>query len=154
MARMPDHGPRLSDDEYERRVVELQRGMPPTPTPEEDRALRRRALDLAIDHRLGRDFPQPRREALWSASERVDAQRIWLGLRYLLGAVLGRGRRRHAEALTKALTGEYSKVLSPPELRQFLGLKEGERPALPVDPEARAGSPLLRFGRRGRRRGR
>jgi hypothetical protein len=154
MAGVPDYGTRLTDDEYERRVVELHRGMPPMPTPEEDRALRRRALDLAIDHRLGRDFPQTRREALWAASERVDSRRIWLSVRYMLGTLLWPVRRSHAEALTKALTGEYSKVLSQPELSQFLGLKEGQRPALPVDPPAHAGSALARFVRRTRRRGR
>jgi hypothetical protein len=154
MAGTPDYGTRLTDDEYERGVVELHRGMPAMPTPQEDRALRRRALDLAIDYRLGRDFPQTRREALWAASERVDSKRIWLGLRYVLGTLLRPVRRSHAEALTNALTAEYSKVLSPPELRQFLGLKEGQRPALPVDPVAHAGSGLVRFVRRTRRRGR
>lgn len=154
MAGVPEYGTRLTDDEYERRVVELHRGMPPMPTPEEDRALRRRALDLAIDHRLGCDFPQSRREALWAASERVDSRRIWLALRYMLGMLLWPVRRRHAEALTKALTAEYSKVLSQPELRQFLGLEEGQRPALPLDPVAQAGSALVRLVRRTRRRGR
>jgi hypothetical protein len=154
MAPLPDYGPRLTDEEYERRVVELHRGMPPMPTPEQDRALRRRALNLAIDHRLGRDFPGSRREALWAASERIDSRRIWLGLRYMLGMLLSSVRRGHAEALTNALTAEYSKVLSQPELRQFLGLKEGQPPALPVDPRPPVGRALLRLVRRTRWRGR
>ena len=154
MAGVPDYGTRLTDDEYERRMVELYRGMSPMPTAEEERVLRRRALDLAIDHRLGRDFPQTRREALWAASERVESKRIRLGLKYMLGMLLWPVRRSHAEALTKALTAEYSKVLSQPELRQFLGLKKGQRPALPVDPVAHAGSPLVRLVERTRRRSR
>ena len=153
MAGVPDYGTRLTEDEYERRVVELHRGMPSMPTPAEAQALRRRALDLAIDHRFGRDFPQARREALWAASERVDSQRIWLGLRYMLGGLLWPVRRSHADALTKALVAEYSKVLSQPELRQFLNLQEGQRPALPLDPVAGAGSALVRFARWIRRRG-
>jgi hypothetical protein len=137
MARLPDYGPRLTDDEYERRIVELHRGMPPMPTRKQDRVLRRRALNLAIDHRLGRDFPDNRRESLWAASERIDSRRIRLGLKYMLGMLLPSLRRDHADALTKALTAEYAKVLSQAELRQFLGLKEGQRPALPVDPPTR-----------------
>lgn len=137
MPEVPDYGTRLTDDEYDRRIVELYRGMPPMPGPEEDRALRRRALDLAIDHRLGRDFPQSRREALWVASERVESRRIWLGLKYMLGRLLWPVRRRHAEALTNALAAEYSKVLTRPELEQFLGLEKGQRPVLPIDPVKR-----------------
>src|SRR5262249_1744663 len=100
---------------------------------EEDRALRRRALDLAIDHRLGRNFPKDRRDALWAASERVEAQRLRLGLKHLLGVLVGRLRGRHATALANALAAEYAKVLTRPELEQLLGLEEGQRPAFPVD---------------------
>ena len=102
------------------------------PTREEDRTRRRRALDLAIDHRLGRDFPRERREALWKASERVESKRIWIGLSYLIRSLAG--GRTHAEALTRALGHEYGKVLAPGELDQFLG------PAprtLPIDRESR-----------------
>jgi len=126
------HGPRLTDEEYDRAIVDLHRGMSPMPTRDEDRARRRRALDLAIDHRLGRNFAQERREALWKASERVNSKRIWIGLSYLIRSLAG--GRAHAEALTKALGRQYSKVLTPPELEQFLG------PApltLPIDREPR-----------------
>ena len=102
------------------------------PTREEDRACRRRALDLAIDHRLGRNFPMAHREALWAASERVESRRIWIGLKYLLTCLAG--GRAHAQALTKALRREYSKVLTPSELEQFLGPAPL---ALPIDGERR-----------------
>jgi hypothetical protein len=128
-----DYGKRLTDDEYDRRVVELYRGLPPTPHPVEDRALRRRALELKIDHRLGRDFPRARRDALWAASERVETRRFRLGLRYLLSALIRPLRRQHAAALTNALASEYSKVLTEAELAQFLDLHLGQRPGLPVD---------------------
>jgi hypothetical protein len=89
---------------------------------------------LAIDHRFGRDFPEARREALWAASERVEAHRLRLGLKYLLSVVVRPLRRKQATALTSALAAEYSKVLTQSELEQFFGLEKGERPALPVDP--------------------
>src|SRR4051794_38710702 len=109
MSQSGEYGVRLSDDEYERRTIDLRRDMPPTPTAEQDRAHRRRALDLAIDHRLGRDFPEVRREAMWAAAERVESQRIRLGIRYLFDALIAPIRRRHANALTQMLSREYSK---------------------------------------------
>jgi hypothetical protein len=115
-----EFGSRLSEDEYDRAIVDLHRGMAPMPTPDEDRVLRRRALDLAVDHRLGREFPQARRDALWAACERVESRRLWLGLRSLLGLFFG-GRLQHAKALTRALAKEYRQVLSASELEQFLG---------------------------------
>jgi hypothetical protein len=132
MPQTSGHGPQLSDEEYDRAVVELERGMPAMPTREEDRARRRRALDLAIDHRLGRNFPEERRDTLWAASERVESRRIWLGLKFVLGSLTGRGA--HAQALTSGLEREYSKVLTPSELRQFLGPTPR---ALPIDDEPR-----------------
>ena len=114
-----EYGPRLTDEQYDRAIVDLQRGASPMPTREEDRAQRRRALDLAIDHRFGRKFPQARRDALWAASERVESKRVWIGLKYLLGRLMG--GRAHAQALTRALTSEYGRVLSASELEQFLG---------------------------------
>jgi hypothetical protein len=134
MPQTSQYGPRLTDEEYDRAIVDLHRGMAPMPTREEDRARRRRALDLAIDHRLGRNFPQERREALWKASERVESKRIWIGLKYLVGSLAG--GRAHAEALTKALGREYGKVLTPEELEQFLGPAPR---ALPIDRDSRRG---------------
>jgi hypothetical protein len=133
-----EFGSRLSDEEYDRAIVDLHRGMAPMPTRDEDRALRRRALDLAIDHRLGRQFPRARRDALWAASERVESKRLWLGLRSLLG-LFSAGRRQHANALTRALAKEYGKVLSPSELEQFLGPGPFALP-LDTDPPASPGS--------------
>jgi hypothetical protein len=137
MAEVPDYGIRLTDEEYERRIVDLHRGLPPVPTPERDRETRRRALDLAIDHRLGRDFPRARRDALWATSERVERKRKWLAVQYLLGALFPPMRRWHADALTRALAAEYSKVLSPAETERMLGLELGAKPALPVGDEIR-----------------
>jgi hypothetical protein len=133
MAELPSYGRRLTDDEYERQIVDLHRGLPPLPTPAQDREIRRQALDLMIDHRLGRDFPRDRREALWDASERVERKRTWLGLKHLIGGFFRPSRAKHAEALTRALAAEYSKALTPAELERFLGLAPGEHPTLPID---------------------
>ena len=128
-----NYGPRLSDDEYEKRVIELHRGLPPMPTKEQDRELRRRELDLAIDHRLGRDFPRERRDALWAIKERVEKRRLWLGVKFLVKKLFAKNINREAQDLAAYMVDEYAKVLSEDEVRSFFGLKEGERPALPIN---------------------
>jgi len=128
-----NHGPRLTDDEYEKKIIELHRGLPPMPTKDQDREVRRRELELAIEHRLGRDFPQERREALWAAKERVERKRLWLGVKFLIKKKLGRSVVDDAQGLVAYMVDEYAKVLNPAEIESFFGLKKGERPALPVD---------------------
>ncbi|MGE5220476.1 MAG: hypothetical protein ACM3SP_26015 [Chloroflexota bacterium] len=128
-----NHGPRLSDDEYEKKIIELHRGLPPMPTKTQDREVRRQELELAIDHRLGRDFPKERREALWAAKERVERKRLWLGVKYLIKKRFGKTVVRDAQGLAGYMLDEYAKVLNSAELESFFDLKKGERPVLPVD---------------------
>jgi hypothetical protein len=132
-----DYGLRLTDEEYERRIVELHRGLPPIPTKAEDEAVRRQELELAIDHRLGRDFPRARREELWAARQRIERRRLRFAVRHLLRRLFGKPLVRDAQHLAGDVADEYAKVLSGPELEQFLGVPEGERPALPVDADQR-----------------
>jgi len=132
-----NYGPRLTDDEYERRIVELHRCLPPMPTADQDREVRRQELDLAIDHRLGRDFPRDRRDALWVAKERVEKRRLRLGLKFLFKRLFAKSIGREAQGLAGYMVDEYAKVLSKAELERFFGLKEGQRPALPIDRDQR-----------------
>ena len=131
-------GERLTDEEYDRKVIALQRGLPPMPTKEQDRAVRRQELELAIDHRLGRGFPRERRDALWAARERVEKRRVRLGVWYLVRRLVARDVARDAQGLAGYMVDEYAKVLAPAELERFFGLKEGERPVLPIDREPRS----------------
>jgi len=128
-----NYGPRLTDEEYEKRIVALQSELPSRPSQEEDRAARRRQLELAIDHRLGRDFPADRREALWEVQQRIEKRRLRLAFRYLLRRLAPRLLARGAHSLAGYAVDEYAAVLTEPELRRFLDLREGEQPALPVD---------------------
>src|SRR5438034_9060161 len=111
-----DHGPRLTDDEYERRIVALRRRLPPISTAEQDREVLLQELDLAIDHRLGREFPRARREALWAAKERVEKKRLRLGATFLFKRLFGKSVTRQAQGLAGHTVDEYAKVLSPPEV--------------------------------------
>jgi hypothetical protein len=130
-----EYGPRLTDAEYEKQIVSLYRGLPPMPSPEQDRETRRRELNLAIDHRLGRNFPEERRSALWAAQQRVEKKRLRLAMKYLLHRLITKLLARDAQSLAGYAAEEYAKVLSPEELRRFLDLKEGEPPSLPIDIE-------------------
>jgi hypothetical protein len=132
------HGPRLSGEEYDRRVVRIHEGRPPVPSRDEDRELRRAELDLAIDHRLGRDFPAERREQLWQVAQDVERRRLRLIGKHLLGRLLRRrepGPEKAANRLAGWMVDRYAEVLDERELEAFFELGRGE-PRLPVDVEA------------------
>jgi len=133
-----DHGRRLSSAEYQQRIVALQSTLPPMPTRDQDRTARRAALDLAIDHRLGVDFPRERRDALFAAQERVERGRLWILLRQGLKRIIGswrekRGREQGARGLAHFVVDEYAKILSKDELEAFFGREEASSPTLPDD---------------------
>jgi hypothetical protein len=128
-----NHGPRLSDGEYEKRIVELHRGLPPMPTEAQDRQVRRMALELAVDHRLGRDFPRERRELLWAVQQRVEKRRLWLAFTYPFRKFFAKSLARGAQGLAGYLVDEYAQVLTAAELRSFFSLADGQHPALPID---------------------
>lgn len=134
MAQTADFGRKLSGEEYERRVVELYSGAPPLPDDNQDRALRRRELDLQIDHRLGVDFPAGRRERLFEVQCGLDQVGPVSLLRYALGRLMPSFLVRHARFLADDTVRAYAQVLSEEELRQFLDLEAGKPVrGLPVD---------------------
>lgn len=135
MRQEPEHGARLSDEEYESRILSLYRSLPPMPSPAQDRGVRRQELNLVIDHRLGRGFPEERRSALWAVQQRIEKKRFRLGMKYLLRRLVAKFFFSDAQSLAAYAAEEYAKVLSPVELKTFLDLKDGESPALPVDIE-------------------
>jgi hypothetical protein len=127
------HGPRLSQKEYERGIVELYSGLPPSPDKEQEARIRRRELDLTIDHRLGKDFPQARRDALWEVQQRVEKKRIRLTLYWLTRFVSDKLLYRRANKVARFAVDEYAKVLTPEELHAYFGKEEAEHPTLPID---------------------
>ena len=151
----PEYGPRLSNEEYESRILDLYRNLPPMPSADQDREVRRQELDLGprmcfeslqqalddvahvaiqvFDHRLGQNFPADRRSALWAAQQSIEKKRLRLGMKYLLRRLTTAFFSRNAQSLAGYAAEEYAKVLSPEELKRFLDLKEGEPPVLPVD---------------------
>jgi hypothetical protein len=129
------YGRRLRDEEYDRSVVALEEEMSSMPTKEQERANRRAQLDLAIDHRLGCDFPLEKREALWVIMGNVEARRLRLSATYIISRLFSFGRReRHHSALGLAgfMVDQFSHVLNERELESYFEL-EGGRPTLPTE---------------------
>jgi hypothetical protein len=140
-SRQPAHGERLSGSEYDRRVVELHEGLPPNPPKEVQRQLRRAELELAIDHRLGRDFPPERREALWKIQEQVERRRKRLVFRLLSNIVRTGSLERAADRLAQDTVAAYGRVLTPAELDAFFGEAETRDPdTAPPDVASSGGS--------------
>jgi hypothetical protein len=131
--RRLNYGARLTDEEYDLAIVALHSGLPAIPSLETRREVRRRELDLAIDHRLGREFPRSRRDALWAVQQSVEKRRLWLAFKYLLRRTLSRKLVKDAHALASYLVEAYATVLTQEELEQFFGEEEARHPALPVD---------------------
>lgn len=127
------HGLRLSAREYEKRIVELYSGLPPSLSKEEEKNIHRRELDLTIDHRLGQDFPTDRREKLWDIQQRVEKKRLRLMFQWLLHFISYRWLYARANKLAGYLVDEYAKALTKDELQAFFGLAENERPTLPIE---------------------
>ncbi len=115
------HGSRISDEEYDRRVVELYSELPPVPTREQDTRVRRQELELAIDHRLGKDFSRDRRDALWALQQRVERRRMRLMSRHLVRWLLPGAVPRGANRLAGYLVDEYARELNRAELESFFG---------------------------------
>lgn len=134
MGQAVEFGRRISGEEYDRRVAELYNGVPAVPDEKLDLELRRRELDLQIDHRLGVEFPVERRKRLFEVQRELDRVGPVSLLRYALGLVMPWFLLRHSRLLARDTVRAYAKVLSEEELRQFLDLEAGTPvPGMPVD---------------------
>lgn len=130
------YGPRISDDEYDRRVVALNTSVDQHGK-DRDRELRRAELNLALDHRLGQDFPADRRRMLWEAHERTERRRRRLALRSVLGLMRTRSIEGAMDGLARELVRAYAKVLTRAELEAFFGNASGDEGSRSSNGEAR-----------------
>lgn len=139
-------GTRLSDEKYQRSVAALYKGLPEPPSPEQETAVRRKSLNLAIDHRLGVDFPAARREALWEVQQRIARNHlrvacglVFTGLFRLLTPTSWL-TRQGLGAAGGYVYRQFARVLNPNELAHFLDDDEprNEPPSSPTHlPSAR-----------------
>jgi hypothetical protein len=119
------YGPRISNEEYDQRVVALHISAAGHGK-DRDRELRRAELNLALDHRLGQDFPADRRRMLWEAHERIERRRRRLALRSLLWLIRTRSIEGAADSLARDLVSAYAQVLTPAELEAFFDDAAGD----------------------------
>jgi hypothetical protein len=127
------HGPRLTSEEYDAGIIKLHSDLSPTPSREQQEKVSRQELELAIDHRLGRDFPLNRRNALWAIQQQVEKKRLRLIFKHIRRRLFPKSLARDAQRLAGDLVDEYAKVLSKPELESYFGKEEACHPALPID---------------------
>lgn len=117
----PEHGAKLSAEEYERRIVALHADGPAMPDREEELRLRRAEFDLAVDHRLGIAFPAERRERLWAAQQGVDRRRVW----HLFKGLFARSGDP-SEPIARALIEACANELDTAELRDYFELSAND----------------------------
>lgn len=127
------HGPCLTTQEFDRQIVALHSGLPSHLSKEEEIKLRRRELDLTIDYRLGRNFPQQRRAALWNIQQQVEKKRLRLIFFWLFRFISYKWLYDRANKIGGYLVNEYAKVLTNDELHAYFDLKESEPQKLPIE---------------------
>lgn len=115
-----DFGTRLTQAEYEQRVIALHTAVR-VYNQEAEAAVRQADLNLLIDYSLGVKFPLDRRQALWKVQQQLDQQHGW----NLLKGVLAHPRDPSA-ALARAQVRAFSKLLDRNELRALLDLAEAD----------------------------
>lgn len=141
MVRHPpiEYGPRLTEQEYEQRIVELYgraaEGQPSAAPHALEEQIKEGEFQLTIDHKLGINFPPEKRKALWAAKQRVETQRLRLIGKYLKTSLKKREFADGMQIMIERTMEEFAKVLTPEELSAFMSLREGEKLVLPIDPD-------------------
>ena len=81
-----------------------------------------------IDHKLGVEFPEERRDELWLIQQKVERRRAGLVLWQIVPGAL----RKKAQGLAADVVRNYASVLNPAELDAFFGIEEVKNPNLPT----------------------
>lgn len=113
-----DYGRRLTQQEYERAVVDLYDNQPCALSGGDDEYIRQREMNLTIDYRLGVDFPAAKREALWRVQQHSERERMRFAARTLLAPLVVRSG---SNALARLVLRGYAQVLTPDELNAYFG---------------------------------
>lgn len=136
---LSEYGPCLSDAEYEKSIKTLYEttakeltSAAPRAT---DKSLKAKEFDLAIDYRLGVNFPSDKRIALWEAMQRAEGQRLRLIGKFIKTTIQKREFANGMQVMLQRMVEEFSKILTDEELHAFMDLKKGELPILPIEPD-------------------
>lgn len=133
------YGPQLSAAEYEQRLTRvhdraLAEAGPSPPPGELDRRVRALELDLAIDRRIGVDFPRDQREELLLVRERVEEKRKLLTMRLLKREISSRQFAEGMQASVASMVADLSSSLTPEEVKGLLDIPDLGAAVLPLDP--------------------
>lgn len=115
------YGPTITQEQLDARVLALHNNAPPVPTPHQELQIRHGELNAMIDHKLGTQFPQERRTALWNVQQSLDRKRL---LHVIKGFVTH--PLRPSEALTKPQVKGFAQVLTDNELQAFFEYSPSE----------------------------
>jgi hypothetical protein len=117
LGQFPDHGVRLTQAEYERRISALHSPDSPMPPKQQEEALRRAEMDLLIDYHLGVDFPSEKRALLLQEQQKMNRRFLWR----LLASVLSHPHSP-SDGLARAQVRAFGQHLSDYELAALLDL--------------------------------
>jgi hypothetical protein len=112
------YGKRLSNEEYVYKVTELYKDIPSSPKKKQETEIRKAELNLQINNRLGKDFPQDKRDEMWAAAERLEKKRASVGF---LVSAFAKGHGNPMLGVFQIAFNEFSAVLGDEDLVQFLG---------------------------------
>lgn len=114
-------GPKLTQQQYEKFVIELHSAPRPEGLSPKDEEARKRRIEqhIMVDYRLGMDFPQARRNELWAAKQKWEKKRGW----YLILGFLTRPTDPGG-ALVRSLVRAFGTVLTRQELQAFFDLND------------------------------
>ena len=114
------HGPKLTQAQYDQRVCALSKGYNDM-TPDQERAMKKDTLNISIDYKLGQNFPADRREQLWEVQSKIDKRFAF----NLVKAAITRPWDIFG-GLSKPLVRGFSKVLDRDELKSFFDFTDDE----------------------------
>ncbi len=116
------YGVKISAEEYDVRVVSLQDNLPPMPSKAQETTVCQGELNAQIDYKLGVDFPQEKRTAMWGVAQQIEKERWrlpFLSLNETLAALFGKAGQ--GNNIPGYLAKRYGQVLDQQDLRAFLG---------------------------------
>ncbi|MGA3077982.1 MAG: hypothetical protein ABSG56_30435 [Bryobacteraceae bacterium] len=131
------YGRRLTGQEYDKAIIALYTGLKPDYSEREFMEIRRKEINLQIDHRLGVDFPPEKRETVWEVIAGLEKKRIGMALGVMVRQALGRKVDINAELAKVAdeMIAKTGRILDKEDMVRFLGPEdEWTLPHVPDDP--------------------
>lgn len=120
-ALLADYGPRLSQEQYERRILALGDERPATPSATDEINLRAAEMSLLIDYHLGTKFPEHRRKLILQEHRRLSHRFLWR-----LVCSVAMHPLRPSDGLARTQVRSFSKLLDDSELAALFDLTLNE----------------------------